>query len=504
MELVKSTSAGDDEPKPSYLMLLKGELLYSRILIVFATVFMLLLSISYTIGQILSLDLSNFWCPQRTTEEILKHSIDIKANFGDPDGCWTKKNPFKVDNRLLWSTSSYGYSPVTDGLSYFKFSLFLLISVVFLIVIIFYSISLITDIKAYRARLLGVKQQYSRHQKRFQETSQKNIETQTKISEYYEKYSKWYNDNLIHDTSLWCLMMFIREIFEIAIQSQALLYYNGYTLSNDLALAYDPKYVKLFTVILSMNAIFFCILWWFYSLKPYICFGFVFELLLYCFDVAFDILYTLFPLIVVLQSNDNVSVALAALQTDTLITFIATFIPLLFLCWSSYSFSWYARDSMLTYYGNIFLSSKLENKKYENKALEMMNLSNIHYNEKTNENILQSISYHTKANITSSNWVISKQNVCRNKTIILIVSSLFGIYGIVLLSVVFNHFNSVTHQCSMVTNELNNLYYSNRSNYYNNSTDSNLLPLTDDASSILQSNHELIFWDKCLFKVYPF
>eukprot|EP01084_Bolivina_argentea_P001941 3589_1 len=149
MELVKSTSTGDidDEPKPSYLMLLKGELLYPRILIIFATVFMLLLSMSYTIGQILSLELSNFWCPQRTAEDILKHSIDINENGGDNSGCWTSKS-FQVDNRLLWSTSSYGYSRVTDGVSYFKFSLFLLISVVFLIVIIFYSISLITDIKA--------------------------------------------------------------------------------------------------------------------------------------------------------------------------------------------------------------------------------------------------------------------------------------------------------------------------------------------------------------------
>ena len=81
---------------PSFLKLFTNELFWSRIVIFLITIFLFLLSLSYTFGQILSVEISNFWCPTVTLSQVRTHSIAIKSNGGVKDSCWsTKQNTVK-------------------------------------------------------------------------------------------------------------------------------------------------------------------------------------------------------------------------------------------------------------------------------------------------------------------------------------------------------------------------------------------------------------------------
>ena len=86
--------------RTSYLKLLTNELFNSRIIILFITIFLFLLSLSYTFGQILSVELSDFWCKPATIAEIRAHSKQISSNEGDPNTCWST-NQNNVKNNIL-------------------------------------------------------------------------------------------------------------------------------------------------------------------------------------------------------------------------------------------------------------------------------------------------------------------------------------------------------------------------------------------------------------------
>ncbi len=86
---------------------------------------------------------------------------------------------------------------------------------------------------------------------------------------------------------------------------------------------------------------------------------------------------------------------------------------------------------MLSYYGNIFLSSKLEqNRSYSPEPEIEMADSNLPNTDRMLRHIT-SIQLSTKQSVTSSNWVISKNNNKR-KSLIVTISLLFGVLGIIL------------------------------------------------------------------------
>ena len=75
--------------RPSYLKLFTNELFLSRIILLFITIFLFLLSLSYSFGQILSVELRDFWCDRFTLSEVRAHSKKIGSNTGVPFSCWT-------------------------------------------------------------------------------------------------------------------------------------------------------------------------------------------------------------------------------------------------------------------------------------------------------------------------------------------------------------------------------------------------------------------------------
>lgn len=83
-----NTNTFMNDTGPSCMALFKNELFYSRIIILLITSFLFILSLCYTLGQILTLHLTNFWCPERTIEEIRASSIARGRNEGISGSCW--------------------------------------------------------------------------------------------------------------------------------------------------------------------------------------------------------------------------------------------------------------------------------------------------------------------------------------------------------------------------------------------------------------------------------
>ena len=75
--------------RASYIELVTNGLFKSRIMILLITIFLFLLSLSYAFGQILSVELSDFWCKTATITEIRDHSRQISSNYGSPGTCWS-------------------------------------------------------------------------------------------------------------------------------------------------------------------------------------------------------------------------------------------------------------------------------------------------------------------------------------------------------------------------------------------------------------------------------
>ena len=87
--------------RASYLKLFTNGLFNSRIIILWITIFLFLLSLSYAFGQILSIELSDFWCGLVTIDEIRVHSRQMNSNEGDPHSCWnTNQNTVKNNNKF--------------------------------------------------------------------------------------------------------------------------------------------------------------------------------------------------------------------------------------------------------------------------------------------------------------------------------------------------------------------------------------------------------------------
>ena len=80
----------------TYLQLFRNDLFCSRIIIFLITIFLFLLSLCYTFGQILTVELSDFWCDHVTLSQVRAHSKQINSNEGVDKSCWsTKKNTVK-------------------------------------------------------------------------------------------------------------------------------------------------------------------------------------------------------------------------------------------------------------------------------------------------------------------------------------------------------------------------------------------------------------------------
>ena len=140
-----------------------------------------------------------------------------------------------------------------------------------------------------------------------------------KTSSLYFQYIKWYQRHFGADTRNWFVLLFIRELIEIVLQTLAGYNYNGFNVfsPNETILAFKQNDIKFFFVLLSLNCILIGILWLFYVCFYKYCHGRSFKQIIFFIDTIFDTLYALFPIIVITNENGfNLQLSVAVLQTS--------------------------------------------------------------------------------------------------------------------------------------------------------------------------------------------
>ena len=96
-----STTIPIPQPKPVvvinkiHCILLKNINCWAGILVYLLCIFLTIVSIFYALGQITSLEVVDFFCPDYTEEQVRQHSIENGLNQGDPGSCWKTKS-FRV------------------------------------------------------------------------------------------------------------------------------------------------------------------------------------------------------------------------------------------------------------------------------------------------------------------------------------------------------------------------------------------------------------------------
>eukprot|EP01084_Bolivina_argentea_P188642 324679_1 len=461
---------------------LSNELIYTRIMILFVTIFMLILCISYSIGQVSSIQLSNYWCKPKTLEEIRQHSKDNNLQHGQDLACWSVG--FEVDSTHLWSNTSYSQKMIISPLSIVKCLCFSILSLLYVCVIIYYLWTLIKDINNI---INGTYHKKKGKQKK--SLANASICDSYLILKLTKNIFLWYKKTFQVDTGFWCLLVILREFMEIFIQSQALLLYNGTSSllinDSDVHLANEPKFIKLFAVFLSLNSITCGVLWLLYAFKHSFCHGILFELILSTTDSIYDIFYALFPLIVVLNDkNASVLVALGSLQTDSFLSFLATFIPMVLLlkkCWTL------LKKSKQAMY-NQFLS-RLNTRSITN-AIQMTSNSAIITSKPVL--IMSQVSWITSTRKINIKLKVKDyiQHPIAKQVYMTLLSILFSLYGIIVLIMVNSHFDFAISYCNKAV-----VY---RTNFDVNSSSDPIM------QNVLNKHPELLFWKDCFYKVYPF
>ena len=104
---------------------------------------------------------------------------------------------------------------------------------------------------------------------------------------------------------------------------------------------------------------------------------------------------------------------------------------------------------------------------------------------------------------TTTSWIIAgtkQKSELKRKLSITLTALLLGIYGIILLPLVFTHFDQSMSHCSSIVDELQNIdqLSINSTNIYDG------IFLKQNQRTILELHPELFLYDYCEFQVYPF
>eukprot|EP01084_Bolivina_argentea_P009956 18574_1 len=446
-------SLGQQNNKASCCDFLNSRTFIFRLIVICITTFLLILCVSYSCAQLLSLQLSDYWCKETTLAQIRDNSIKHGLPHGDGESCWKIKDK-SVDYDLLWSTKSYGYQLQFNAARIAQFILFVILSLIYLIFLCIDIKLVCQDIICHQKLSLGTDKNNNRsiNSSKPSDSQESNgccKRLMTNCCSIVKTSHAWYKQKFQTDTVGWCTKWIVKEFVEICIQTQAMLVYNGYGDKGD-NLALEAKYIIIFSVFLCINSVITGMLWLCYVFKPKLCYGLTFEILLNANDIIVDIFYAAFPFIIfVSYDNSNVLTGLASLETDSVTTFIAAFFPMVFLLEQCYTLSKRSKIAMREFYGKIDDGPGQQHPSEKNKKC------------------------------------------CH--IFILINGILFICYGIIQIVYVSNHFNSATLYCSSVINDMGQYYKTTEYNINETIKIEYIEPVA-----------ELLVWNSCNRKVYPF
>eukprot|EP01083_Nonionella_stella_P076407 208187_1 len=503
-----------------------------RLLLLILNVLLLVLSALYCMGQRYesTLDLVTR-CEGRTIEQIRQHSYELGVMengevqmspashwgaTGETDPCWTT-HKLSTDTEKLWYSNLYTADLVDEPIN-FESVAFGLLTVYCVVLIIYNMYTLITDCMHASQRTLH---ETSKKYKYFME-HHNNINAaaqpptiESRCQRIMRCVDTFWSKYMGNDTTGWIIRGVISEITEIAIQTQALMLYNGYNVldphnESDIYLANKSYFIVMFAAILAFNCIGSGVLWCAYALINKYCHGLFFKLLLFWVDECSDLFYTLFPFAVIVfdtynADKNDIRILLAQLNTESsAIAFISSFLPLFLLVSKSLSITRSAQRQLADKYcAHWKLIHDVSQQTNDDQAVYQAQLNgwklggSLQANKESfgsKGNLLLSLN----KTITRTNWIRTTQDdkVSRKRQCILIILGvLYMIYGVGLLRYVLNHVHNAHKHCSMIDETI----FFDKKQFNINST-----VLTDSQYKLFQGNPELFFWSKCLYKVYPF
>eukprot|EP01083_Nonionella_stella_P306926 1076857_1 len=532
---IKSTSGSDAappnvyNPKHKWKKLMMNPLFFGRMLVLILSLILLGLSVAYCIGQLLTIKLELVKnCTPKTKEEIWRHSYNssLKKEYHDKDGafimneesefgyttdpCWTTKT-VDISTEGLWHNNQF--YPKWDfhemaGISSGKAIVFGLNALFCVIVMVYNVITMIMDMRD--CVRLHTKSRY------FTANSLKHSRNRThehKMSRLKNAYHNYFDG----DTTGWIILHIFGELLELFVQSQALLLYGGYNVwdphhSNDIYLANKPGFLMMFAAIISLNCFCSGVLWCSYALATRHCFGTVFTLTIFIIDSFGDLCYTGFPFIIVMEDNynkntDNVLVLLGQLHIDSLLGFVAAFMPLMMLTLKSFSTARSAQQALHDeYYAQwkcvVDIAKHSDNK----AALYAAQLDGFSVTAadlaKNRKEIFDSSGQMTlqfKSNAKRS-WIHNddgQNTICIKRMFLVALSACFIVYCVVILSSITSYLNESKVYCSSIEEAK---YYDLVNGTYalKNRT------LSSAEIHLFDTNPELFFWDECIYPVFAF
>eukprot|EP01083_Nonionella_stella_P168520 569140_1 len=490
---------------------------YGRFMTLILNISLLILSIFYCIGQKLETKLYLVkQCEPKSHEEIWRHSYESATRSGGivmspesqygftDDSCYTT-NTIDTDTKNLWKSNVYQAIGVGDDSPYY--ALFAFIAVYASIIIVYNLITIIRDITSVSKGTLHTKSKLYKDYKR-----QLQSQPQTKQGKE-NKCNVWFRTYMAEDTTGWIIKSALNEITELIIQSQALLLYNGYNLFDPrgVYLAKAPFLIIMFASFVSFNCFGSGICWLSYALAHRKCHGLMFKLSLFFVDQCSDLLYTIFPLVVVLSDpyNDDddanqMDVLLSQLNMSesSPLSFCAAFVPLFILCTKSLTIIGSAHRNLRDdYYREWRFVHDLKTQHNNNQAVYKAKLTGYKVDLKQlTQN--QGEMYDANGKLLLSgkrvhahkNWIDDDDaSAKRCKIIVLVVMSLMYIaYGLFILISVSIHITNAQSHCKLI-----------QESNFPNDTDS-IHVLSNQQQHLFKTNPELFVWENCLYKVYPF
>eukprot|EP01083_Nonionella_stella_P016728 46723_1 len=473
-----------------------------RIFILLLTVFLLLLSTSYCVGQLLGVKLNIITeCSEpKTPKQIWEHSyetylknggiMDVESQFGQTnDACWSTKT-IEINTDTIWLYNKY--TPHWKGEVNAQCVLFGLLSLFLIAVILYIVITFVIDFNAMRANVLYMKSSlYLENNTDKKLNTQKESVDANKSSSCTKQLHHYYQRHFGDDSTGWIFLKIVGELPEFVLQTQAMLLYGGHYVfdphnTNDVYLANKPHFIIVFAAILSLNCIGSGIVWILYALLPRYCYGTSFNGSIFFVDKMSDLLYTLFPLYVIIvddynRNTNNILVLLGQLHARSAVAFLATFVPLSMLCVKCLMLIISARTTLI-------------NESFEKWALktqvQQTQAGYVFCSSSTNLKALTDVQNH-------QSWVNSNpKNKIWKQLCIAFVSMVFIAYGVCLFVFALDHITTSEKYCDVLADLDSKLF--------SDIDATNNITLSAVEMKMLTSHPELYLWDKCMYKVYPF
>eukprot|EP01083_Nonionella_stella_P016088 44970_1 len=504
-----------------------------RILLLVLSFILLILSTAYCMGQWYDSTLKLIThCDGKDITDIYEHSYhsglqdngEVKLNHSSQWGwtnepCWTTKTR-ETNTNDLWYSNVYSAYVVEHPVNVQSIA-FGLISVYCLCIIVYNIHSLITDVISASGNKLHTT---SKRYKDFMDNQKRtNNVTPPKVDSWCTRKCRivvgLWDKYMSHDTTGWVVKGIMSEICEIVVQTNALFLYNGYNIldpqnKQNIYLANQPHFIIIFAAILSFNCLASGMLWCSYALMTKYCHGLLFKLLLFCVDQLSDLFYIFFPFIMIIFDDynadidsSNVLVLLAQLNTTSaLIAFLSSSVPLLLLCTKTLLIIRTARKQLANkYYSHWKFVNDIAKQKDDDVAVYQAQLAGwkldvaaLQNNNKEMFGSKGDLLLSLNRQVTRTNWIqddVNHKVSFKKQCWLLLISLIYIVYGVGVLWFSLDHIQHAQDHCKMIDER----------NYFINETfNVNSTKLNSEQHKLLLNNPELFFWNKCLYKVYPF